>query len=354
MRSSASGNRSRNRGRPRRLNPVNSSPLPPLLRWSGPALAAAYGVGVRLHRACSSPQISPLPTLCIGNITTGGTGKTPASAYVARGLARRGRKPAVLMRGYKDQGLDEAAELNATLADLALPSPVIVNSDRLSGARLAKEKGCDTVVLDDGFQHWRLKRDLDIVLIDATDPFSQHRLLPYGKLREHPRGLARAGALIITRSDCVSTGELSRLRGELAGFAPRAVIALARHAPKGLRALNAAPAAPRLKGLKLVAACGIGNPDAFRQTLNAVGAEICGFVAFSDHHRYAQSDVDALVEKVTALDAHALVVTEKDSAKLVALKLPTGILVAALSVEFEVTDGEDALWKCIDAALARR
>lgn len=324
-----------------------------MLRWSGPALAAAYGVGVRLHRACSSPQLSPLPAICVGNITTGGTGKTPASAYVARGLVGRGRKPAVLMRGYKDQGRDEAAELNAALADLSLPSPVIVNSDRLAGARLAKEKGCDCVVLDDGFQHWRLKRDLDIVLIDATDPFSQHRLLPYGKLREHPRGLARAGALIVTRSDCVSAENLAKLKTELAAYAPRAIVALARHAPNGARALNGV-AAPPIKGLKISAACGIGNPDAFRQTLASLGATVADFVAFPDHHHFTQHDIDALVAQAKSANVAALVVTEKDSAKLSALKLPADIPVVALSVKFEVTEGEAALWKCIDASLALR
>jgi tetraacyldisaccharide 4'-kinase len=235
---------------------------------------------------------------------------------------------------------------------LALPSPVIVNSDRLAGALQARQKGSDTVVLDDGFQHWRLKRNLDIVLIDATDPFSQHRLLPYGKLRERPQALARAGAIIITRADGVAAGELARLREELAGYAPAAVFATARHAPNGLRALDGTRAVPPIKGLSIIAACGIGNPDAFRQTLNTLGATVLDFAAFPDHHRYTQSEVDALAAKAKALNADALVVTEKDSAKLCALKLPDNLLAAALPIKFEVTDGEHALWKCVDAALA--
>src|SRR5581483_4892224 len=93
------------------------SPLPPYLRWAGPMLAPGYGLGVRIHRACSTARAAPLPVICIGNITVGGTGKTPAAKYLARGLAQRGRRPAVLLRGYKDQGEDEAAELNDALAD---------------------------------------------------------------------------------------------------------------------------------------------------------------------------------------------------------------------------------------------
>ncbi len=329
----------------------NDSPLPPLLRWTGPVLAAAYGLGVRVHRASSSPQPSPLATLCVGNLTAGGTGKTPASAYFARGLAQRGRRPAVLMRGYKDQGRDEAAELNAALADLNLPSAVIVNSDRLSGARAAHEKGCDTVVLDDGFQHWRLQRDLDLVLIDATDPFSGKRLLPYGKLREHPAGLSRAGVIVITRSDCISGQVLQNLKQELTGLAPSAVLATACHRPSGLRALGTCPAPATLSGTKVVAACGIGNPEAFRQTLIQQGTALLDFAAFPDHHGYSQGDLDGVVTTARSLGALGIVVTEKDAAKISALKLPAELPVLALAVKFEMTAGEAAVWKRIDEAL---
>ena len=329
----------------------NDSPLPPLLRWTGPVLAAAYGLGVRVHRASSSPQPSPLATICVGNLTAGGTGKTPASAYFTRGLAQRGRRPAVLMRGYKDQGRDEAAELNAALADLKLPRAVIVNSDRLAGARAAKESGCDTVVLDDGFQHWRLQRDLDIVLIDATDPFSGKRLLPYGKLREHPAGLARAGVIVITRSDCISEPELQSLKQELTGYAPCAVLATAIHRPSGLRALGTCPAPATLAGIKVVAACGIGNPEAFRQTLIQQGAAVLDFAAFPDHHGYTQRDLDGVVMTARSLGAAGIVVTEKDAAKLSALTLPSEIPVLALAVKFEMTGGEAAVWKQIDDSI---
>ena len=330
-----------------------SSPLPPYLRWAGPLLAPGYGLGVRVHRAFSTPRKAPLPVICIGNLTVGGTGKTPAVKYIARGLAQRLWRPAILMRGYKGQDADEAEEVNAALADLKLPSPVIVNPDRLAGATLAKERGCDCVVLDDGFQHWALKRDLDIVLIDASDPFGGGRLLPYGRLREPVAGLMRAGVVIITRCDAVDSAELERLRAEIKRLAPSAAIATARHAPGKIRALHGRePEPPDLRGRSIVAACGIGNPNAFRRTLESLGACIADFRTFPDHHRYTQVEIDALLARTRDMKVDALVVTEKDSPKLARLKLADGQPVWVLPVSFEIVDGEGELWKRVEHALA--
>ncbi len=328
---------------------MNSSPLPGYLRWAGPILAPGYGLGVRLHRALSTPVKAPLPAVCVGNITVGGTGKTPACKYFARGLAARGRRPAVLMRGYKNQAVDEAEEINLALADLNLPSPVIVNSDRIAGAAQAKERGCDCVVLDDGFQHWRLARDLDIVLIDATDPFGGGQLLPYGRLREPVAGLARAGALIVTRADALNAAELDALRAELATLAPQAFIATARHSIGSLRSLSGA-APESLQGHAVVAACGIGNPSAFQRTLLEQKARVSEFVQFSDHHDYTQSDLDGLSAKVAAKQSQAKLVTEKDSPKIAKLALGS-LPVWVLSVTFTILEGETELWRRVDAAL---
>ena len=328
---------------------MNSSPLPGYLRWAGPLLAPGYGLGVRMHRALSTPVKAPLPAVCVGNITVGGTGKTPACKYFARGLASRGRRPAVLMRGYKNQASDEAEEINLALADLKLPSAVIVNSDRVAGAAQAKACGCDCVLLDDGFQHWRLKRDLDIVLIDATDPFGGGQLLPYGRLREPIDGLARAGALIITRADFLGAAELERLRAQLTLLAPQAFIATARHSIGSLRALSGA-APESLQGHAVVAACGIGNPGAFQRTLLEQKARVSDFVQFSDHHDYTQGDIAQLIAIVEATQSEALLVTEKDSPKIA--KLALGRLpVWVLSVTFTILEGETEVWRRVDAAL---
>ena len=153
--------------------------LPWGLRWTGVLLAPVYGAGVALHRACSKKKFAPIATICVGNLTTGGTGKTPAAIYLARGLAQRGRKPAILMRGYKAQGGDEAQEASAALK--AFDIPIFLGADRYQSALRARAQGCDVVVLDDGFQHWRLARDLDIVLLDSSDPFGGGALIPRGR-----------------------------------------------------------------------------------------------------------------------------------------------------------------------------
>jgi tetraacyldisaccharide 4'-kinase len=335
--------------------PQPASPMPAALRWSGPLLACGYGIGVKLHRAFSQPRWPPLPAICIGNLTAGGTGKTPASIYFSRKLAQSGRKPAVLMRGYKDQARDEALEIDAALADLNLPSKAIANPDRYAGALAAKAAGCDVVLLDDGFQHWRLARDLDIVLIDATDPFSGGRLLPHGRLRENPSGLARAGVVIVTRADAVPLENLAQVRAEVQRLAPQALIVSAQHSPQRLRPFGKKQTEPssrgQLAGLPILAACGIGNPEAFRRTLIQQGARVLDFVAFSDHHRYSEGEISSLFERARSLKAGGIVVTAKDRAKLELLRLPDEPAIWSLDVVFEIRENEAELWQRIEQAV---
>ena len=345
-------------------------------------------MGARLHRALSSPRLPPLAAICVGNLTAGGTGKTPAVKYLARGLAQRGRKPAVLMRGYKGQGSDEAVEMESALA--GIKAPVLLGADRFASAERARALKCDTVLLDDGFQHWRLARDLDIVLIDASDPFGGERLLPHGRLREMPAALARAGAIIITRADLLKGEALQALTKRISGYAPNAVVAAARHAPLRLikvghiflsasgmneqTGMSAPPSkgsappigmsdspigmsdspigisapllpASALKGQKVVGACGVGNPEAFRRTLEGLGAEIADFISFPDHHVYTESEKQALQNRAAKAGA-MLVVTEKDAPKLQSLKE-----CRVLQIAFEFISGEEEIWRCIDAAL---
>jgi len=333
----------------------SSSLLPAWLRWSGPFLALGYELGSRVHRALAKPQPAPIATICVGNLTVGGTGKTPATKYLARGLAERGRKPAVLMRGYKGQSIDEAGEVTRALGDLKVP--VIIGADRLAGARKAREPGCDVAVLDDGFQHWRLARDLDIVLVDATIPFGGGHLAPWGRLRERPAALARGGAVIITRADTVPAEELARIEKEVRRHAPQAVLVKARHAPFALRACTGGQEAlplEKLKGLPVCAVCGVGNPSAFFQTLQQLGADVLNLTAFADHCEYDAREVNShLVPLAEKLGAKAIVVTEKDAAKLEPLLTGVSFPVWALSVRFEVFEGEAALWDVVMQALAR-
>jgi len=244
---------------------ASESLLPASLRWAGPLLSAGYFCGMSLHRACLAPKWAPLPTIVIGNITVGGTGKTPMTLYLGERLARLGEKPAVLMRGYKGQASDEAREIQNALKRYSVP--IVIGSNRLNSAILARERGCSVALLDDGFQHWRLNRDLDIVLIDASRPFGGGHLLPQGRLREPLSGLARAGAVVITRADSVSAAGLSALKTQLARWAPTASVAVTRHRPAGLKEISGEgrllPLARLNEGI-FSPVCGIGNPRAQR------------------------------------------------------------------------------------------
>ena len=330
----------------------NNSLLPSGLQWAGALLSPFYGLGVAAHRALSSVKSAPLPVLCIGNLTVGGTGKTPAAKYFARGLSERGYKPAVLMRGYKEQGSDEAREIENAVKALGIP--VLIGGDRYASACKAKELNRDCVLLDDGFQHWKLLRDLDIVLIDATNPFGGERLIPNGRLREPMKGLRRAGAVILSRSDLVSPTELESIESRVKTLAPNATLVRAIHAPVEslVGESSTGVALERLKGAHVVAACGIGNPEAFRKTLERMGATIAEFVALPDHFKFDEASLNELCEKVKRSQSQALVVTEKDAVKLDALNRPaepTEIWV--VRIEFKIVRNELELWNRIDAVL---
>jgi len=326
--------------------------LPAGLRWAGPFLAAGYSLGSRLHRALSTPRYAPVATLCVGNITVGGTGKTPATKYFARGLAARGRKPAVLLRGYKGQAGDEAVELRSTLGELGVP--ILIGADRLANGARAGEQGCDVALLDDGFQHWSLARDLDMVLVDATAPFGGNHLAPWGRLRERPEALSRAGVVVITRADMLPVDELATLEKHVACYAPQAALAKARHKPVALRELMGGKTLGlgELKQKRVYALCGLGNPEAFLQTLSKLETQLAGNACYPDHVAYDRWQLDSIdIPVARELGAQAMVVTEKDAAKLEPLLFGVPFPFWALTVQFEILSGEEAVWARIDEAL---
>ena len=328
--------------------PVDNALLPRALQWAGPLLAAAYGAGVKIHRAISSPHAAALPVICIGNLTVGGTGKTPAVKYFARTLAERGRKPAVLMRGYKNQANDEAREVEQALREHKIP--VLIGADRLAGATRARQSGCDCVLLDDGFQHWRLARDLDIVLIDATNPFGGGHLLPRGRLREPVEGLARAGVVIVTRANHASPGAVQILSEKIRAIAPSALIASASHEVSAV--YDCASGKPvDLAQHPVFGFCGIGNPDAFRETLSKNSRDVRGFRAFADHCGYDVATLDReVVRAAKAAGAAMLVTTEKDATKLKAIAPQLELPVCVVAVSFKLLDNADAALRRIAAA----
>ncbi|MEI6231429.1 MAG: tetraacyldisaccharide 4'-kinase [Planctomycetota bacterium] len=332
----------------------SASFLPSGLRWAGPALAALYGLGVTFDRAISRAHFAPITTLCVGNMTVGGTGKTPAVICIARGLVARGRKPAILMRGYKAQGGDEAEEVKAALTGLNVP--IVLGSDRHASALKARDMGCDVALLDDGFQHWRLKRDLDIVLVDATNPFGGGAILPHGKLREPIAGLSRAGMIVVTRSDALSSDhERDDLQRELVRLSGSKPICFAQHAPVGVRRVGEGGGEwplEKLKNARAIAACGIGNPGAFEKTLSTRGVVVLDFKTYDDHHDFTRSDMDSLSKSARETSADFIVVTEKDAVKIEKLNQHCDVPIVALRVEFKI-EHDDEFWRVVSEYLQR-
>ncbi len=316
-------------------------PGPACLRATLAALAAPYGLAVAARnlwydRGLGSVHAGAVPVISVGNLTLGGTGKTPLVAWVARQLLAAGRRPAVVSRGYAarpGERSDEAAELAILLPAV----PHVANRDRVAGVATAAGLGADVAILDDGFQHRRLGRGLDIVAIDATDPFGCGHLVPRGLLREGLGGLARAGAVVLTRATSVPPARRAEIRDAVARHRlgrPAMIWMEAEHRPVGIRS-TAGVVEPleSLRGRRVAAFCGIGNPAAFRRTLEAAGAEVVGFRSFADHHAYGAADLDSLGRWATDRAADRLVTTLKDLVK-VRQKSLGGLPVAGVVVGF--------------------
>jgi tetraacyldisaccharide 4'-kinase len=305
---------------------------------------AAYDLGLsRVGRAT-------VPVVSVGNLTLGGTGKTPAVEWVARWYRRRSVRVAVLSRGYGREGQGGAVNDEAMVLEENLPDvPHLQNPDRLASAAVAVEElDSEVLILDDGFQHRRLARELDIVLIDALDPFGLGRMFPRGLLRESVRSLRRAGVVVVTRADLVETQALEGIRTKAERAAGPLRWVLARHAPLGLVAPGVAeePVAGLAKR-SVAAFCGIGNPEGFRRTIAPLCGNVTGFRTFPDHHPYSSADVADLTRWADSLGAQMILTTQKDLVKLRTAALG-GVPLRALKVGLELLEGAAVL----DAALA--
>jgi len=254
------------------------------------------------------------PVVSVGNITAGGTGKTPMVAALADELRKMNRKPAVLIRGYKStaRGSDEATLLSQQLGDI----PIIVNRDRAAGASQVQRDhpSIDTLILDDGFQHRRLARDLDVVLIDAMNPWGFGRVLPRGLLREPLHGLNRADAVIVTRCDQVAPDALASIDQQIQVYHGGPVAAHVAHHWSSIVDRND-QAVQTNQRQRVVAVCGIGNPTAFFDQVEAAFA-CADKVALADHHDYVPADLKRLKHLCDAHNADAVITTEKDWVKL--------------------------------------
>jgi tetraacyldisaccharide 4'-kinase len=318
-----------------------------LLRVPAGLYAAAVGLrGALYDRGLLPVEHLDAPVISVGNLSVGGTGKTPMVALIVRELIARGIHSGVLSRGYRSDhgGANDEARL---LAELLPDVPHVQDKQRARGGRrLIDEHAVDAIVVDDGFQHRGLARDLDIVLIDATRPWGLpstdrgevRALLPRGLLRESPFAAARAHALVVTRADQVAAPVLERLVSELNRITPGVPVLTAAHRPVGLRDFfGERRELRRVSGIDVDLVSGIGNPDAFRATLEQLGARIREERRFPDHHAFDADDVRGL--------AGPIVCTSKDAVKL----RPLGIEILALEVELTLLSGAPVLEALLDA-----
>jgi tetraacyldisaccharide 4'-kinase len=299
-----------------------------------------------------------VPVVCVGNLTVGGTGKTPCVEWVARFFRQREVQVAILSRGYGSEAgrNDEALVLEENLPDV----PHYQDADRVALAEKAVEESeSELLVLDDGFQHRRLHRDLDVVLIDATSPPTRDSLLPRGTLREPVSGLRRAGAIVLTRCDQVPASEVDALRAWLARYWPNTPVATTEHRPMELVGCDdlrepVRESVEQLRGCRVGAFCGIGNPGSFRRTLEALGATVVNLRTFPDHHRYSHADVDDLTRWADALPAGAkIATTQKDWVKLRVPHL-AGHPLWAVRIGLVFRDGEAGFASALERVSASR
>ena len=332
-------------------------PADSLARLALGAAALPYRIGVGLRNAGYDRGRKPItkadvPVISIGNLTLGGTGKTPAVEWVARFARSRGVRVTLLSRGYgQSDGLnDEGLVLDQNLPDV----PHLQGKDRVELARIAVEElEAQLLVLDDGFQHRRLARDLDIVLLDALDPFGQGRLFPRGLLREPIGSLRRADLVVLSRADLVGRDRRLEIRANAERRAGRLKWAEARHAPLDLvdEAGRSEPLSD-LAGNRVAAFCGIGNPEGFRRTMEGLGVEVLGFRKYPDHHPYTASDVAELSRWVESLNASLALTTQKDSVKL-RLGSLGGTPLRALRIGLGFSVGQELVEDAVSAVLPR-
>ncbi len=292
------------------------------------------------------------PVISVGNLTTGGTGKTPLVEWVVRELVSQGRKPCILTRGYgrtnpraqvvvsdfqevfanPEQAGDEAYLLAKRLKGVAM---VISNSDRIAAGREAANRfSANTFVLDDGFQNLRVARDLDIVTIDATNPWGGGHLLPWGRMREPLSCLQRADCVVLTRVDLVE--DTSNLLDRINSLAGKRPVFRSRMVSKGFYSVNGAEAQAKTSlDTPLAAFCGVGNPKAFFDKLRKLGFELTLTKSFPDHHWYHQQDLNLLVQEANNLGVRSLVTTLKDAVKLTALHIAMPCYVLDIKIEIE-------------------
>lgn len=311
-------------------------------------LSLVYGLIVRslIFLKRRSPCRLDCVVISVGNLTLGGTGKTTAVYYLAKYLAGQGHRLAVLSRGEASgQNLSDEPRM---LQDKLKGIPVIVGTDRVIGARQAIEKyGVDTVILDDGLQQWHIKKDLEIITIDAACPFGNGRLLPRGILRQPLSSLDQADVFVLTKTDLYP--DTRATKDKLTKMFPLALVIETIHKPAGFYDL-ADPqhllASDALAGESVALFCGIGDPDSFEKLVLGLGVKVGLSLRFGDHHHYTAADLEKISNAARQKNINALITTEKDAAKLQALSCvlqPLRLFVLQVELGF-IDDGKDRFY----------
>lgn len=314
----------------------------------------------------------PAFVLSIGNLTAGGTGKTPAVEMIARWALKQGYRPAIVSRGYGGRFRGEVLVVSDGkkvksdpitsgdepyfLAQRLSHTPVIISSARYAGGLLAcEELGSDFLILDDGFQHMELERDLDIILLDGTNPFGNNYLLPRGPLREPIGSLKRANALILTRCGPGKTGK--RTQKDLSGKFPGIPVFLSNHVSSrvvfpGKDGDRIIPVT-KLKGKRAVAFAGIARPGSFRKSLEDLGVEILTFERFRDHHIYTPREINALLARKEHLRAEYILTTGKDWVKVAETDVMSREL-GYVDIQFKLVNGEETFFSLVRDAYEKK
>ena len=336
------------------------------------SLALLYGLGLELNLALYRwgwLQATRLPcrVISVGNLTLGGTGKTSCVLWLARKLLRAGKRVAILSRGPSRRGRESVAvvsdgqriSLNVAeagdepflLAQMLPEVPVLVGKHRTLTGRYAVERlGSEVLLLDDGFQYWRLYKDWDIALVDATAPFGVGKLFPAGTLREPPAHLSRANMVWFTRSEGLSSAERVALEAEVRRWYPTGPVVWLAQRPLYVRPLGGEEQYPPtwLRGKRVGALSSIGNPWAFEQTVEGLGVAALEPVRFLDHHFYRPEEIAFITEQSQQAGMELILTTEKDATRLSA-EWPTALPIWVLGVEVEVLGGDTAalakLWE---------
>ncbi|HWR59088.1 MAG TPA: tetraacyldisaccharide 4'-kinase [Thermodesulfovibrionales bacterium] len=315
------------------------------------------GYSLRKNRDMKNRRRLPRKVISVGNLTLGGTGKTPAVIALAEEARKRGLQPCVLTRGYKGKAqgpcfvskgngpllsAEEAGDEAFLMAERFKGVPIVKGRDRYEAGMFALQHLQFELlfIMDDGFQHWKLWRDRDILLINGTDPFGNKKLFPSGILREPLSEMKRADIIVITKISREIAGDIcsNSLMSEIKQYNPDAPVYIGEHIPVCLRTLSGEELTlGTISGKKVFSFCGIAGPSSFKESLLRTGADVKGFMAYRDHHRYSPGDVIRICEAAVRSGADWIVTTEKDIIKLTDFGLPENLL--ALRIEFRTEEG---------------